>query len=85
MQDNHNKPELDGLLITYERGDCITPQHDLRYSLMASIVPTISDLLILGRMSGFLYLPSNFFFPASSCTVSSHSPVTSQAKVHLHP
>ena len=62
----------------------MTPWCDQWYSSMDTIVPAMSALLILGSTSRSLYLSSNLFCPASRCTVSSHTPVTPQSKVHLH-
>ena len=40
-------------LITYVKDALTAPQHDLRYSLMTSIIPAISDLLIFSSTLGF--------------------------------
>ena len=62
----------------------MTPWHDLRYSLMDSFIPAMSVLLTLGSTSGSLYFSLSLFYSASRHTVSSHTPATSQAKVHLN-
>ena len=72
------------VLITYASNVLTTPKHDLRYYLMNSIIPAISELLILGNMSGSFYSSSSFFCSASRCTVSSCFPIIFQSKVHLH-
>ena len=62
----------------------MTPQNNLRYSLMNSIVPAISALLTLCSMSVSLYSFFGLFCSTSRCTVYSHSHIISQSKVHLH-
>ena len=71
-------------LMNYARGALMTPWWDLRYSLMYSIVSTMSSLLTLGITLGSLGSSLSLFCPASGCTVSSCTPVTSQSKVLLH-
>ena len=66
--------------MTYVRGALTTQWHDLRYYSMDSIVPAMS----VGSTSGSLHLCLSLFCPASRCTVSSCTYVTSQSKVHLH-
>ena len=70
-------------LMMYARGTFTTPWHDLRYSLMVSTVPTISDLFILDNTLGSSYSSMSFFWPASRWTVSSFTPITSWSIVHL--
>ena len=70
-------------LILYARVILSTPWHHLRYSLIDSIAPAISALLRSCSMSEFFYSCLNLFWPPSRCTVSSHTPVTYQSKVHL--
>ena len=70
--------------IAFAKGDGAMPWHNLIYSLMASIIPAISDLFIFGSTLGSLYLSLSFFWPIMRHIVSSFTPFISQSKVHLH-
>ena len=67
-------------LMTYERGALTTQWHDLRYFLMASLVPVMSALLTWGSTSGIFLSSLNIFWPASRQTVSCNTPLLSNQK-----
>ena len=71
-------------LMTYARDALMTTWCDQWYSSINFIINSMSALLTLGSLFGSLYSSLSIFCPVSRHTVSTHTLIVSQSKVHLH-